>query len=109
MTDRVSENDVVTTVIRLTRRQLVSYIEAELVKPQRGAAGLEFGQVDIARLELLCDLSQDLDLDETALSVVISLLDQLHTARRDLATLATAINTLPADLREGIAAGIMRQ
>jgi chaperone modulatory protein CbpM len=49
---------------------------------------MSFAASIIARLELLCDLSQDLDLDETGLGIVISLIDQLHAARQDLATLA---------------------
>lgn len=104
MTDQFSEDDVVITVTRLTRRQLVRFIEGQLIKPQHKAGGYIFHQIDIARLELLCDLSRDLDLDETALGIVISLLDQLHAARQDLTTLAQAINLLPEELRANIAA-----
>ena len=106
MTDRFSEDDVVITVSRLTRSQLVSFIEGELVKPKRNADGYVFRRIDIARLELLCDLSQDLDLDETALEIVISLSDQLHAARPDLTALARAIEILPPDLRASIMAAL---
>jgi chaperone modulatory protein CbpM len=99
MTDRFSEDEVVATVTRLTRSQLVRFVEGRFVRPQRDANGYAFRPVDIARLELLCDLSQDLDLDETGIDVVISLIDQLHAARQDLATLARAINALPAALK----------
>ncbi|MDD8024708.1 MAG: chaperone modulator CbpM [Paracoccaceae bacterium] len=102
MTERFSEDEVVTTVGRLTRSQLVRFIESDLIKPQVDAGGYIFQRIDIARLELLCDLSQDLDLDETALGIVVSLLDQLHAARHDLATLAGAIDALPAELRSQI-------
>jgi chaperone modulatory protein CbpM len=50
----------------------------------------------------LCDLSQDLDLEETALGIVISLIDQLHAARQDLAAIAQVIDALPVDLRSQI-------
>lgn len=102
MTDRFSEDEVVTTVTRLTRRQLVSFVEGELVRPEQDDTGHVYRRVDIARLELLCDLSHDLDLDETALTIVISLIDQLHAARQDLATIARAIDTLPADLHSRV-------
>lgn len=104
MNDRFSEDDVVTTVTRLTRRQLVRFIEVEFVKPQRANDGYVFRQIDIARLELLCDLSLDLDLDETGLGVVISLIDQLHAARQDLAVMAQAIDQLPAQERASVLA-----
>lgn len=99
MTDRFSEDDVVATVVRLTRSQLFRFVEGDFVRPEREAGGYVFRRIDIARLELLCDLSQDLDLDDTALGVVFSLIDQLHAARQDLATMARAIDALPTDLQ----------
>lgn len=108
MTDRFSENDVVTSITRLTRSQLVRFVEGDFVRPQRNADGYVFRRSDIARLELLCDLSQDLDLDETGLGIVISLVDQLHAARQDLATIARAIDALPADLKAQLMAEIKR-
>ncbi|TDK51444.1 chaperone modulator CbpM [Antarcticimicrobium luteum] len=108
MTDRFSEDEVVATVTRLTRSQLVRFVEGEFVRPQRDVNGYVFRRVDIARLELLCDLSQDLDLDETGLDIVISLIDQLHAARQDLATMGHAINDLPADLKAQVMAEMKR-
>jgi chaperone modulatory protein CbpM len=102
MTDFFSEDEVVMRVTRLTRVQLVRFIEGEFIKPQRHSDGYVFRPVDIARLELLCDLSQDLDLDETALGIVISLIDQLHAVRQDLAAVAGVIDGLPAELRNRI-------
>ncbi|MCZ4354563.1 chaperone modulator CbpM [Planktotalea arctica] len=102
MTDFFSEDEVVITVTRLTRVQLVRFIEGDFIKPQRHTDGYVFRPIDIARLELLCDLSQDLDLDETALGIVISLIDQLHAARQDLAAIAQVIDALPVDLRNRI-------
>lgn len=104
-----SEDDVVTIVTRLTRHQLVRFIEVELVRPERGDVGYVFGQADIARLELLCDLSEDLELDETGVGIVISLIDQLHAARQDLATIARAIKSLPDDLQSQLMAEIKRR
>tara|TARA_R110002051_G_scaffold12372_2_gene43333 strand:+ start:4329 stop:4658 length:330 start_codon:yes stop_codon:yes gene_type:complete len=94
MTTFFTEEQVVSTVTRLTRRKLVRYIEGGVVKPQKASDGFVFAQIDIARLELLCDLTDDLNLDETALDVVVSLIDQLHTVRQDLASLARAIDRL---------------
>jgi len=106
MNDRFSENDVISTVTRLTRSQLVRFVEFDLVKPLSEGSGYVFRRIDIARLELLCDLSQDLDLDEAALGIVISLIDQLHAARQDMAVMARAIDALPNDLRGRIFAAL---
>jgi chaperone modulatory protein CbpM len=106
MTDRFSEDDIVTNITRLTRGQLVRFVEIELVKPEIEDGGYVFRKIDVARLELLCDLTHDLDLDEGALSIVLSLIDQLHTARQDLATVAGVIAGLPSDLQARIIAKI---
>ena len=102
MTERYSQDDVVATVTRLTHTQLVRFIDGALVKPQREEGVYVFWPVDISRLELLCDLSIDMEMDDVALGIVISLLDQLHAARKDLADLASAIDVLPTDLQENI-------
>ena len=108
MTDKFSEDDVVVSVTRLTRSQLSYFVEAKFVRPERSAAGYVFSLIDIARLELLCDLSQDLDLDETVMGIVISLIDQLHAARQDLVTVARVFDDLPVDLRSRIGIALNR-
>ena len=104
MTDSFSEDEVIATITRLTRHQLVGYIKAEFVRPVQRDGAYLFGRIDIARLELLCDLSDDLELNEGALAVVISLLDQLHAARQERVRLAKAMDDLPDDLRARILA-----
>jgi len=106
MTDLFSEDEVIATVTRLTRNRLVRFVEVDLVRPQRDDNGIVYRRIDIARIELLCDLSDDLDLDEAALGIVISLIDQLHAARHDLAFMTRAIDALPVDLRDRISAGM---
>lgn len=106
MTDLFSEDEVISTVTRLTRNRLVRFVEVDLVRPQRADSGTVYRRIDIARIELLCDLSDDLDLDEAALGIVISLIDQLHAARQDLTIMASAIDALPPDIRERIGVGM---
>jgi len=106
MTELFSEDDVVSIVRRLTRSDLVRFVEVSLVRPERGPSGHFFRRIDIARLELLCDLSHDLDLGETALVIVISLIDQLHGARQDLSAMARAIHGLPSDVQASIATAL---
>jgi chaperone modulatory protein CbpM len=87
---------------------LIRYIDAQIVRPEQSDSGYIFQSIDIARLQLLCDLSDDLDLDETALAVVISLLDQLHAARQDLHALANALQVESAEIRQRIGLALVR-
>jgi chaperone modulatory protein CbpM len=106
MSEYFSEDDVIARISRLDRVTLVSFIEAEFVRPERRGAGFVFQRIDLARLELLVDLSQDLELDEVALGVVVSLLDQLHAAREERAALRRAIAAIPEELQAQIRAAL---
>jgi chaperone modulatory protein CbpM len=102
MSRRYSEAEVVARVTRLTRAQLVSFVEAEIVTPLHTDKGVVFRQIDVVRVELLCELSEDFDLDTDALGVVISLIDQLHGARGDLRAVLKAVASEPPEVRQRI-------
>lgn len=111
MTDHLTEDEILDAVPGLTRARLVTFIETELVMPLRrehqGTSVHLFRQVDCARVRLLCELADDLELDEAALAVVIALIDQLHAARRDLLTVARALQAESPDVRARIGASIL--
>jgi len=102
MSKHYSEDDVITIVANLTRPRLVAFVEAEVVAPLHLQGGLAFRPVDLARLELLCDLAECFDLDIDALGLVMSLIDQLHGARADLACIMAAVAAEPEDVRARI-------
>lgn len=74
------------------------------VRPAQGDAGPMFDALDVERLRLLARLSDELDLGEEALPVVLSLIDQLHGMRREMRRLALALDRLPPELRAQVAA-----
>lgn len=88
MTDLFNEEDAIAAIAGLTPDRLITFIAAEVISPQHGDAGPVYRRIDIARLRLLCELSDDLDLDMHALEIVMSLIDQLHEARAALRALA---------------------
>jgi len=108
MTDRYSEDEAIAAVARLTRTQLIAFVEAEIVSPHRAETGLIFRQIDLARMELLCELSEQFDLGEDALGIVISLIDQLHGVRGELHAIAKAIEGEPQEVRQRISAALRR-
>lgn len=111
MTDHLTEDDVIAAIPGLTRTRLVALIETEVVIPLCREAGagpaLVFRRVDLARLQLLCDLADDLELDEAALGVVVTLIDQHHAARQDLLAIARAVAAEPPDVRSRIGSALL--
>ncbi|MFN4130796.1 MAG: hypothetical protein ACK4GC_13430 [Paracoccaceae bacterium] len=110
MTDHLTEDELLLAIPGLTRTRLVAFIETEMILPlraeQAGGATHRFRQVDCARLRLLCELTDDLDLPVDALEVVISLIDQLHATRKDLITLTRAIESETPDIRGRIGVAV---
>jgi chaperone modulatory protein CbpM len=111
MTEHLTEDEVLAAIPGLTRTRLFAFIETRLVIPlcqeSETALAHSFRQVDFARLRLLCELTDDLDLDEPALGVVIALIDQLHAARQDLLAVARAVQAEPPEVRARIGAAII--
>ncbi|MBJ6372470.1 hypothetical protein [Sedimentitalea arenosa] len=103
MTVHYTETQVIAAVTRLTPKRLSRFVQAEFVTPVLSDTGPKFRDIDRVRLELLCELSDDFDLDEDALGVIISLIDQLHSVRSDLRRVLSAVQQEPTEVRERIA------
>ena len=90
----------------LTREQLESYIRGGVVLPVQSGAGPLFRDLDIARLQLVVDLSEGYHLDDEALALVLSLVDQLHGLRGDMRAILDAVAREPEETRVRLKAAI---
>ncbi len=104
MSHYYSETEVVATVEGLTVTRLRSFVAANCVAPDERAGRLVFGEADLARLNLLAELSSDFEMDEDAAALVLSLVDQIHGLRRQLRGLGEAVAVEPQEVRDRIRA-----
>ena len=102
MTVFMSEADTILAVARLTHSRLQAFISAEVMVPVQSPEGTLFGPVDLARLELLCDLAEHFDLEGDGLGVVMGLVDQLHSTRQRLHAVARALEAEPIEVRRRV-------
>jgi len=94
---------VMTRVSGLQRPDLDRWIMHRLVLPDSTAGDYVFREIDIARIRLIQELRDDLQVNEEALPVVLSLLDQLYDLRRKLRELGDALGqTALEDLRRAV-------
>lgn len=100
MTALYSETQIIQRLDGLSTTRLRAYVRAEIVTPVQTERGPAFREIDLARLELLCELSDEFGLNEDALGVVMSLLDQLHRTRCELRELVAAVERKPEICRE---------
>jgi len=93
-------DEVLAVCRRVDPAELTLWVERHWVRPHHEPGGLVFSDADVARLELICDLREDLALDDEAMPVVLSLLDSVYGLRRRLRLLAEAIGHLPPEARD---------
>ncbi|MEM1130116.1 MAG: chaperone modulator CbpM [Pseudomonadota bacterium] len=93
---------VVAEVRRITLTELRLCVSEGWIRPSQSEAGPVFDDLDIARLRLVCDLRSEMSLPDDAVPVVLSLIDQLHGMRRELKSLARAIDGQPENIRQAI-------
>ncbi len=88
----------------LDRQDLERWILNDWVRPERQSGVFVFQEIDVARVKLIRELRQDLDIDEDALPVILSLVDQLYELRRRFHALGDAIaEQAPHDLQRKLA------
>jgi chaperone modulatory protein CbpM len=91
------------TIAGLKPEDLRRWIDNAWVRPDGTPGEYRFQDIDVARLRLIVELRDDLGLDEGAMPVVLSLLDQLYETRRQMLRLRRVIETtVPDEVRISI-------
>lgn len=93
----------------LQRSALERWIAEEWVRPEQRGDELVFHDIDVARVRLLVELRDDLHLDEDALPVVLSLMDQLYATRRRMRLLCEVIDQAGEELHDAVASELRRR
>lgn len=99
-------DDLVEAVSPLQRSDLESWIRDELVRPLHEEGTLLFTDMECARVRLICTLHYDLEIDEEALPVVVSLVDQLYGTRQRLLSLTAAVAAQDETIQTAIIAAL---
>lgn len=94
----------VVTEIGISETDLRLWIEQRWVLPVKQEDSFVFDDVDLARARLIRELRVDLMVNEEAIPVVLSLLDQVHALRRALASINAAIDKASPTAKGEIAA-----
>jgi chaperone modulatory protein CbpM len=95
--------EVVRLVGRVDRVELTQWVELGWVTPERHEREEPaFSELEVARICLICDLRHDLAVEEETMPLVLSLLDQIYTLRRQMNALTGAIRQQPDEVRDAI-------
>jgi len=98
----IRETELIAQFTVLERRVLTTWIEEGVIAPERDDEGYLFDPVDAYRVALDCDLHYRMGLEHSSLPIILSLIDQLHDARRHLRALTRAVAQQPEPARQEI-------
>ena len=87
---------------RIDHAELETWISAGWLQPDIRENAPVFAEIDLARAQLISDLSKDMGLNEEGIAVALALVDQLHGVRRMLRDLLDAVSAQPEDARSAI-------
>lgn len=85
---------VIAEIGQVERADLERWISEGWVRPQGEPNAYRFVEIDVARVRLICTLRVDMEVNEAALPVVLSLLDQLYDTRRQMRELIDRISRI---------------
>lgn len=88
---------LVAQVRGLQRADVDRWITQQWVKPDGPDGHYAFQDIDVARIRLIRELRDEMQVNEEALPVVLSLLDQLYDMRRRMRDLQQALGGSASD------------
>ena len=102
----IAFKEIVERFAELEAGELSRWVENRWIVPEADG-GQEnerwvFHEVDIARVELILDIRREFALDEETMSLVLGLLDQVYSLRRQMRRLCHALETQPPEIRDAI-------
>ncbi len=82
--------------VGVAEAEITRWVELTWLRPDGSPGRWVFHEVDVARVRLIAEL-RELQMDEEAMPVVLSLLDQLYAARRRMKLLQQAVDEAAPD------------
>jgi chaperone modulatory protein CbpM len=105
-------DELVRRFAELERGELARWVENRWVLPDAGGGETGerwvFHEVDVARVELILDIRREFAVDDEAMSLVLGLLDQLYSLRRQMRRLCDALEQQPPEVRDAIRRALPR-
>jgi chaperone modulatory protein CbpM len=99
MTWRIEQ---IVTLVGCQTPDLEAWIAEQWIRPIRDEDGWVFAEADLARAQLIRDLTDEMAIERETVPVVLSLIDQNHALRRQLHDILAAIGNLPPETRDEI-------
>ena len=108
----INLDELIRRFAELDHAELARWIENRWLLPEQlgGPDGERwiFHEVDIARVELILDIRREFTVEDDTMSLVLGLLDQVYSLRRQMRRLSDAIECQPPDVQDAIRRALQR-
>lgn len=94
--------EVLARIERLSADRLSICLTEAWVRPHMSENGPVFDQTDLARLQLILDLTEDMGVNDEAVPVILDLIDEVNTLRRRMRALDAALEVEDRDAYEAV-------
>jgi chaperone modulatory protein CbpM len=88
----------------LDEAELIVWVERGWVRPEAAEADWVFQEIDVARVRLIHDLRRRMEVNDEALPLILSLLDQVYDLRSQLRAVLRAVEQQPEPVQRAILA-----
>ncbi len=78
-------------LIRIDNLTLDQWLDDDLLAPDRVENDLIFSEIDVARAHLILDLQNNMGVNNAGLSIILHLIDQMHSMRRLMSDVVTTL------------------
>ena len=94
--------ELVASISVLRREDLEQWIGESMIRPREQQGESVFEEAECVRVELICSLYYDMEIETETLPVVLDLIDQLHQTRQRLRALGDAVLAQDEEVRRAI-------
>lgn len=102
--------DIIQSIgISIDEATVMTYIHLDWVRPTYRDNTYYLEEIDIARIRLIYQFKEDMMIEDNAIDIILSLMDQLNGARDQLQVLCAAIGAQSASIQDSIQAFIETQ
>ncbi|WP_119166509.1 chaperone modulator CbpM [Algihabitans albus] len=88
--------------LTITQTQLVYFAEQQWVRARQEEGAWYFDEQDAARAQLICEMREDMAINDEAMPLVLRLLDQVYALRGVIGEMQQVLGQLPAEERAEI-------
>lgn len=98
----LNEREVLSKIASVSVFQLRIWVSEEWVRPARRGEDPVYNEADIARIRLVDLLHNQMQVNEEAIPIILSLIDQMHDLKEQMRLIASAISDQPDGVQRKI-------